>query len=60
MYVMPDEKVIVLTATKRIIKQENNQQITTQEEYVLNTLIYSIIKEIHKYSKKRVKRFYLI
>ena len=44
MYVAPDEKIMILTARKTIIKQENNQQITTQEDDILNTLIFSIVK----------------
>ena len=35
---------MILTAKKTIIKQENNQQIQTQEDDILNTLLYSIIK----------------
>ena len=44
MYVAAGEKTMILTAKKTIIKQENNQQIQTQEDDILNTLLYSIIK----------------
>ncbi|HEX9739224.1 MAG TPA: zinc finger CCHC domain-containing protein [Ignavibacteriaceae bacterium] len=44
MYVSTDEKNTILSATKHVIKQENNQPIDTLESHVLNTLIYSIIK----------------
>ena len=44
MYVAPGEKTLILTAKKIVIKHENNQQVQTEEEDILNTLIYSIVK----------------
>ena len=43
-YVTSEEKNEILTAIKTIIKQENAHHIPTLEENMVNTLIFSIIK----------------
>ena len=44
LYVTKEEKSHILNAKKSVIKQENDQTVTTQEDDVINTLIYAIIK----------------
>nr|KAJ0184480.1 hypothetical protein LSAT_V11C900504380 [Lactuca sativa] len=43
-YISQEEKYYILSAKKTIIKQENNQQIQTFEDDMVNTLIFAIIK----------------
>nr|KAJ0224851.1 hypothetical protein LSAT_V11C100042530 [Lactuca sativa] len=43
-YISQEEKDYILSAKKTIIKQENNQQIQTFEDDMVNTLIFSIIE----------------
>nr|KAJ0190706.1 hypothetical protein LSAT_V11C800444760 [Lactuca sativa] len=43
-YISQEEKDYILFAKKTIIKQENNQQIQTFEDDMVNTLIFAIIK----------------
>lgn len=43
-YISQEEKDYILSAKKTIIKQENNQQIQTFEDDMVNTLIFAIIK----------------
>nr|KAJ0185598.1 hypothetical protein LSAT_V11C900485610 [Lactuca sativa] len=43
-YISHEEKDYILSAKKTIIKQENNQQIQTFEDDMVNTLIFAIIK----------------
>nr|KAJ0191358.1 hypothetical protein LSAT_V11C800444750 [Lactuca sativa] len=43
-YILQEEKDYILSAKKTIIKKENNQQIQTFEDDMVNTLIFAIIK----------------
>nr|KAJ0217288.1 hypothetical protein LSAT_V11C300145410 [Lactuca sativa] len=43
-YISQEEKDYILSAKKTIIKQENNQQVQTFEDDMVNTLIFAIIK----------------
>ncbi|GKD83856.1 hypothetical protein Tco_1350695, partial [Tanacetum coccineum] len=43
-YITDDEKSLILRAKKTIIKSENDMPVETQEDDMVNTLIYAILK----------------
>ena len=43
-YVSPEDKARVLSSKKIIVKTENNIQIQTEEDDMVNTLIFTIMK----------------
>ncbi|GJR72340.1 hypothetical protein Tco_0084705 [Tanacetum coccineum] len=55
-YVTDIEKAIICSAKKTIVKVENNVQVQTQEDDMVNTLIYAILKNFignpHTYQER--------
>ncbi|GKC61713.1 reverse transcriptase domain-containing protein, partial [Tanacetum coccineum] len=55
-YVTDMEKAIICSAKKTIVKVENNVQVQTQEDDMVNTLIYAILKNFvgnpHTYQER--------
>ena len=41
-YVSPEDKTLILTAKKTVIKQENGINVQTQEDDIVSTLVFAI------------------